>query len=168
MDKSFSESIACSASASVAISTHPKRRDSPETLSVTSRTPRTSPARVKNSHKSSRVIELAIPSKYTLAIRSEWFRGASPNSVNMSGGLAPALSHLPAAATTTITGGAVFARFGFVYLEVTAHELGAVQGGDCLRGLFVVSHFDKSKALGLAGKLVADYGDAVDGADAGK
>lgn len=60
---------------------------------------------------------------------------------------------LVATATTTA---AVFARLGFVDLEVSPHVVLAVEGGDgCATGIFIL-HFDEAEAAGASGFAIGD------------
>src|SRR6266542_2464004 len=69
-----------------------------------------------------------------------------------------------AAATTTATTAtwAIFAGLGFVDGQGAAFVLLAVEGGDCLLGLFIVGHFDEAEAFASAGVAVIDDLSAFD------
>src|ERR1019366_7683853 len=78
---------------------------------------------------------------------------------------AAAVAISTASATTTATR---FTRRGFVNLDVAALELGAVERLDRGGGFAGIRHFDEAETLGLAGELVGDNRDALDGAGLGE
>ena len=68
------------------------------------------------------------------------------------------------AATAAVATRSVGLGPGFVYGQIAAAQIGAVEGFHRLAGRIIVGHFDKGKSPWLAGVAIRDNADALHGA----